>query len=264
MKDLSVAAFQMSIISAEKEKNLKKVEKEIQRKEFSNVDLWILPELFTTGFTYSLFSKIAERKFDSKTINFLEILSQEYTIGIAGSHLIVENENKYYNLGFIISPSKGLVYQYKKIHLWGIEKDYFVAGQEIPKPINFENKAKIGLSICYDLRFPEVSRNLVVNGAEVLITTSAWPGVRIEHFNLLASARALENTCFHIALTRTGEEEDIIKTIYPGSSRIIDPMGEVIAKADKKEQVLTAILKAEKLAETREYIPVLKDRKGKF
>ena len=65
-------------------------------------------------------------------------------------------------------------------------------------------------------------------------------------------------------MTRTGEEEDIIKTIYLGSSRIVDPMGEVIAEADKKEQVLTAILTAEKLAETREYIPVLKDRKVKF
>ena len=138
------------------------------------------------------------------------------------------------------------------------------AGKKIPKPINFEKKAIIGLSICYDLRFPEVSRNLAVNGAEVIITTSAWPEARIEHFNLLASARALENTCYHIALSRIGEEEDIIRTVYPGSSRIIDPMGEVIVTAEGKEEVITAILIGEKLDQAREYIPVLKDRKEDY
>lgn len=260
MKDLTVAIYQMEIIVGQKQKNLEKIENAL-KKNSSEVDLLIVPELFTTGFAYSKFSELGENQKNSKTLLHLEKLSEKYATGIAGS-ILIENEDKTkQNLGFIISPSKGLIYKYPKIHLWGNEKNYFLAGTKVPPPIDFEGKAEIGLSICYDLRFPEVSRSLVLQGAEILITTAAWPAARTSHFNLLAAARALENTTYHIAANRVGLEKDLYATNYSGSSRVIDPMGNTIVDLGTEEKVLTASLSAKLLKETREYIPVLKDRK---
>ena len=101
----------------------------------------------------------------------------------------------------------------------------------------------------------------MLQGAEILITTAAWPEARTSHFNLLAAARALENTTYHIAVNRVGLEKDLYTTKYSGSSRVIDPMGNSIVELGDEEQVITASLSAKLLNETREYIPVLKDRK---
>lgn len=260
MKDFKVAIYQMEIITANKEANLTKLREKVISYQKERIDLWVVPELFTTGFAYDQFQVLAEKPDSSYTINELISLSSEYSVGIAGSYLSQEN-SKFYNIGFIISPLKGLVYQYKKIHLWGLEKDYFTPGINVPPPVNFDGKAIIGLSICYDLRFPEVARSLTKNGAEILITIAAWPAQRIQHFNLLAAARAIENTCFHIAVSRIGVERTNVEVNYSGSSRIINPMGEVIASAEKKDQVLMAKLNKDMLFNTRNYIPVLKDRK---
>ena len=260
MKDLTVAIYQMEIIVGQKQQNLEKIEHAL-KKNSTDVDLLVVPELFTTGFAYSKFSELGENQKNSQTLQFLEELSEKHTIGIAGSILIRNEDKTNKNLGFIISPSKGLIYRYPKIHLWGNEKNNFLAGTNVPPPIDFEGKAKIGLSICYDLRFPEVSRSLVLQGAEILITTAAWPEARTSHFNLLAAARALENTSYHIAVNRVGLEKDLYTTNYIGSSRVIDPMGNPIVEFGNEEQVIKARLSAELLEETREYIPVLKDRK---
>ncbi len=260
MKDITVAVYQMEILLGQKEKNLEKLVNKIKNLT-SEIDLLVVPELFTTGFAYSQYPGLGERLEDSPTRIFLEKLSEEENIGIAGTFLILNKKNQCQNLGFIISPSKGLIYKYPKMHLWGNENNYFVAGDKITPPVDFEGKAKIGLSICYDLRFPEVSRSLVLQGAEVLITTAAWPDLRASHYRLLSAARALENTSYHIAVNRTGLEEDVYTINYSGSSRIIDPLGTPIVEMGEKEGIISATLTAEALNEARMYIPVLKDRK---
>ncbi|NHJ48568.1 MAG: hypothetical protein FK733_12355 [Asgard group archaeon] len=265
MKDLKIAIYQMEIITGNKEANLENLEKVIEKHQDISIDLWIVPELFTTGFDYKNFESLAEDPKDSETVSRLISLSKKYSTGIAGTYLIQETGN-YFNLGFIISPLKGLIYQYRKIHLWGNEKMKFTAGTSVPPPIDFDGKAIIGLSICYDLRFPEVSRKLVTQGAEIIINSAAWPAQRIDHFNLLSSARALENTSYHIAVSRIGFEVSEINGLnveveYPGSSRILDPFGDVIASSLDKNAVLMATLEGDKLAKYRNRIPVLKDRK---
>ncbi|TFF90855.1 MAG: hypothetical protein EU548_00875, partial [Promethearchaeota archaeon] len=228
----------------------------------------IVPELFTTGFNYSNFSELAEYRNESETIKQLEEISEEYSTGIAGSILMKESKNSedkdYLNIGFIIEPTKGLSYTYQKVNLWGEEKKHFKSGAKIPKPINFLNKAKVGLLICYDMRFSEIYLQQVINGVEILITTAAWPSARVNHFNLLAKARALENTTYHIAVNRIGIEKDLIETTYPGSSRVIDPLGKILVKAKKKEQLINTKLTNKNLQEARDKIPVLVDRQKRI
>ncbi|MHA1738453.1 MAG: nitrilase-related carbon-nitrogen hydrolase [Candidatus Heimdallarchaeota archaeon] len=262
MKELIVGLYQMDIITSVKKDNLKKVKQTIQKNHNKEIDLWVVPEVFTTGFAYEDFSNLAEDKDESPTIDYLTKLSDEFGTGIAGSYLATNPEkDSFYNIGFIISPMKGQILSYQKIHLWGKEKDYFEAGCEVATPINYENKAKIGLAICYDLRFPEVYRQIAKQDVDVLITIASWPKARVGHFDLLSKARALENTSFHIAVNRFGVEQDKTKTAYSGSSQVINPMGEVIAMAEEREDIIIAKLDPDILIKTRERIPVLKDRK---
>lgn len=260
MKDLFVAAYQMDIMTGDKKGNIFKVELMLQKYHSQELDLLVLPELFSTGFAYPILSKLAEDLESSITVNTLIQLSEEYHTGLAGSILCKDKNNQHQNIGFIISPSKGFEYKYQKIHLWGTEKNFFVPGKEITPPINFEGKASIGLAICYDLRFPEIYRRLAIQGSEVILTPAAWPAQRFEHFILLAKARALENTCYHISCNRIGTEEspDLVK--YNGNSQIVSPMANVLAGPLTIENSITATLTEEELTKTRKYIPVLKDR----
>ncbi|MFX0061455.1 MAG: nitrilase-related carbon-nitrogen hydrolase [Candidatus Hermodarchaeota archaeon] len=264
MQDFLVAAYQMEVLSGEKEQNLKKVQTTVQKHHRTEIDLWVLPELFSTGFAYSRYPDLAENPKQSYTLNFLEKLSKEYNTSFVGSILSSSQEKEIYqNVGFILSPTKGVICFYPKIYLWDTEKDHFKSGFKLASPVNLEGKAKVGLSICYDLRFPEIGRNLALQGAEILITVAAWPEPRIDHFNLLAAARALENTCFHIAVNRLGQELELGLT-YPGSSRIIDPWGNIIGGASSFEQVIQTQLRSKILEKSRKAIPVLSDRKTDF
>lgn len=262
MKEITVALYQMDIQSAKKEENLEKVKKILQENHRKEIDLWVLPEMFSTGFSYSHFPNLAEELENSSTINKLQILAKELGTNIAGTFLVKEKKRgSFSNVGFILDPSKGLIYDYKKIHLWGNEKQYFIPGKELVKPISINNKAKVGLSICYDLRFPEVARTLALQGADILITVANWPRARINHFELLASARALENTVYHIAVNRVGFDIEPTLTKYSGSSRIIDPLGEIIAGAGNFERTIKAQLEPYLLEHARKLIPVMNDRR---
>ncbi len=261
MKELNVALYQMEISSAKKEENLQRVKNSIARNYHSELDLVVLPELFSTGFAYSHFSDLAEEIDSSSTLKFLEKICEEYNINIASSILITnQKKNTFQNVGFILHPTKGMIYSYEKIHLWGNEKEYFQAGTAVSDPVTINGKAKVGLSICYDLRFPEIAKSMVIKGAEVLITVAAWPSARLLHFNLLAAARALENTSYHIAVNRLGVDVEPKVIHYKGSSRIIDPLGNIIAGAGQHEQMVFATLHPEVLDNARSAIPVLKDR----
>lgn len=262
MKELNVAFYQMEISPAKKEENLQRVKNNITKNYRSELDLVVLPELFSTGFAYSHFLDLAEEIDSSNTLKFLEKICEEYNINIVSSILASNpKKNTFQNIGFILHPTKGMIYSYEKIHLWGNEKEYFQPGTAVSNPVTINGKAMVGLSICYDLRFPEVAKSMVIKGAEVLITVAAWPSARLHHFNLLAAARALENTSYHIAVNRLGVDVEPKVIHYNGSSRIIDPLGNVIAGAGSHEQMVTATLYPEILDNARSAIPVLKDRR---
>ena len=262
MKEFKVAVYQMEISPAKKEENLKRVKKKLAEHHNLELDLVVLPELFSTGFAYSHFSGLAEEINTSETLKYLGKISAEQNFSIASSILIKSTKKEIYkNVGFILHPIKGTIFTYEKIHLWGNEKDYFQAGTDISEPINIDGKATVGLSICYDMRFPEVAKSMVIKGAEILITVAAWPSARLHHFNLLAAARALENTSYHIAVNRMGVDMEPKVINYKGSSRIVDPLGNIIAGAGNHEQFITATLNPDVLEYARKTIPVIKDRR---
>ena len=115
----------------------------------------------------------------------------------------------------------------------------------------------MGLMICYDLRFPELCRSLVLKGAQMVAVVAQWPAVRIAHWDILLKARAIENQVFVFGVNRCGRDEDLV---YGGRSRIVSPRGEDLARTGKREASLTAAVDLGYVEKVREQIPCLRDR----
>lgn len=152
-----------------------------------------------------------------------------------------------------------IVARYDKLHLYDAftmqESQRVSAGNAVP-PLVEVGGMKVGMMTCYDIRFPELARRLALDGADVLVLPSAWVRGPLKemHWEVLATARALENTCYLIAVGECGPRNI-------GSSLIIDPLGVTIARAAETEALVFAELDAERLASARRMLPVLTNRR---
>ncbi|MGH7792749.1 MAG: nitrilase-related carbon-nitrogen hydrolase, partial [Thermodesulfobacteriota bacterium] len=136
------------------------------------------------------------------------------------------------------------------------ENTYFKSGGErlvVDTPLG-----KLGVIICYDLRFPELARGLALNGAEMLVVPAQWPKARLNHWRTLAIARAIENQSFVIACNRTGRDT---KEEYPGHSLIIDPWGDVLAEGEEEEGFIIAEIDLERVNVVRRTMRCFDDRR---
>ncbi len=167
-----------------------------------------------------------------------------------------------YNSQVFIDPRGELVASYRKTHLFVLppndESTCYTAGDKFVNVPTAE--FNFGLSICYDLRFPEVARALALeHDANVLLVSSAWPLPRVAHLRALAIARAIENQSYLVLANRTGVDAGVTCC---GTSAIIDPSGVVLASASgDREELLTADISAEEIAAVRNKIPVFNHRR---
>jgi len=215
------------------------------------VDMIILPEMFTTGFCM-LPKGIAENA-DTETLDWMRMVAEEKNAAIGGSVATIEN-NKYYNRFYFVKPD-GSYTTYNKRHLFtyaGEDKEY-AAGEE---RVIVEYKGfRILLQICYDLRFPVFARN---NGDyDIAVYVANWPTSRIEAWNALLRARAIENVCYVVAVNRTGD--DPINE-YSGGTALINYLGRTIIEAGKnKEETISGNLDIQALRDFRKSFPALQD-----
>ena len=242
-----VSLAQMDIVQGDKEKNLQKGIDFIEEAAKRGSDLIVFPELWTTGYVRNI-KELAE-SFDDETIDVLIKKAKEKNIKIFGT--IAEKADDYYNTMHFISP-EGLEAFYRKIHLFSVMKEdrFFAPGNKIGI------KGNIGMLICYDLRFPELSRKLVMNGAEILIVSAEWPYPRIEHWRTLLRARAIDNQSYVIGCNRVGNDG---KLEYFGHSSVIDPWGKTVIEGKTDETLLTCEIDLSLVKEVRENFPILKD-----
>lgn len=216
------------------------------------IDLIVLPEMFTSGFTMNP-STVAETM-QGETITWLKHFAKAKNIAITGSLVIKENDNFYNRLVFVF-PS-GEIQFYDKRHLFtlaGEEKKY-TAGKE--KLIIDYLGWKICPLICYDLRFPVFSRN--TEEYDVLLYVANWPKVRINAWDALLKARAIENISYTIGVNRVGIDND--KLEYNGHSQIIDFSGDYILEPQENDSIYYTTLHKNNLLEFREKFGFLNDR----
>lgn len=218
----------------------------------STVDLIILPEMFTTGFTVNP-AGLAENT-DGITINWMKEIALQNKLAICGSIIITEN-SEFFNRFVFVRPD-GNIFFYDKRHLFSFagEDHNFTPGK---KRILIEYKGwKINPFVCYDLRFPVWCRN--TENADLQIFVANWPEKRINHWEKLLPARAIENQCFVIGVNRVGI--DFNQLNYTGKSCIYDALGNEILNLQNKEGIGFTILKKSDVEHVKKSLPFGKDR----
>lgn len=168
-----------------------------------------------------------------------------------------------WNTSVVLDPQGAVCATYRKIHRFGFgggEPRLMEAGAELvvtdlPAPAD---DLRVGLSTCYDLRFPELYRQQLDRGAELFLIPSAWPMARVEHWRLLLRARAVEDQCFVVAGNTAGTHAGVE---MGGHSAVVDPSGKVLAEAGAGEETLSVDLDVAEVARVREGFPVLSDRR---
>lgn len=165
--------------------------------------------------------------------------------------------NQVFNTSFVFDADGSIVGKYRKIHLFSLNKEDEHFGRGDIAAVCETRVGKLGIQVCYDLRFPETSRKLALDGAEIICFSAQWPTVRIDHWRTLLRARAIENQLFVLGCNGCGTEG---KLIYGGNSAVVSPLGRVLAEADGEEAVIAGELSSEELLEFRRLIPCFEDR----
>ncbi|MDC1167958.1 nitrilase family protein, partial [Flavobacteriaceae bacterium] len=240
-KELNIVAIQANLIWGNPEKNRLYFEQVIN-KLTSNTNLVVLPEMFSTGFTMKP-SSVSETM-NGATVSWMINMAKTHNIGIIGSMVIQEN-NQYFNRAIFVHPS-GSLEIYDKRHLFslaGEDKQYTPGTNRIV--IQFKGW-RICPFICYDLRFPVWSRN--TDNYDVLLFMANWPIPRIDAWDTLLKARAIENMSYCIGVNRIGEDENGYQ--YNGHTYAYNFLGEKVAStAEGNEDVLHCEISKTKLDE---------------
>jgi len=216
------------------------------------VDLIVLPEMFTSGFT--MHPNLVAETMQGETMVWLQQLAKEKNAAITGS-LVISEEGNFYNRLVFVFPS-GEIQFYDKWHLFTLagEDKVYTAGKE--KIIINYLGWKICPLICYDLRFPVFARN--VEEYEVLLYVANWPNTRINAWDALLKARAIENMSYVVGVNRIGVDAN--QHVYNGHSQVQDYLGRAIVEPQENGGVFIAYLDKKALVETRQKLGFLQDR----
>ncbi|BCS56074.1 carbon-nitrogen family hydrolase [Geobacter sp. SVR] len=254
MDVIKAAAIQFNVKQGEVDANLAYVREALKRVADQGAQLAVLPEMWSTGFAYRNLNELALRT--ESIIEELLTLSATLKLVIVGS-MPEPNGDKVFNTVYVADNGR-LAGVYRKIHLFSLlgENKAFSGGDS--RLLADTSLGPIGVIICYDLRFPELSRRLAVEGARVICVPAQWPRPREEHWRTLLRARAIENQLFVVSANACGP---IGKLDFFGMSMVIDPKGEVLADAGDQDNEAYATLDMQAMADWRASIPCFNDRR---
>jgi omega-amidase len=236
----------------EKELNKEKISV-LMDEEKPDTDLLIFPEMTLTGFT--MHSEKFSEEIGGESFIYFSSLAEKFNCNVIAG-IIEHSSGKYFNTLLHIGKNGKLENHYHKIHpfTFANEDKHYSAGD---KPIVTEiNGWKTGLSICYDLRFPELYRFYAKQRVDLIIDIANWPDTRIEHWLSLLKARAIENQCYVAGVNRVGDAQGLH---YSGFTSMFNPMGETIASVENEEKVILVEIEKTKVEEIRKKLPFLED-----
>ena len=252
---MRVFAAQIDPVELDPEANLARAVELVARAASAGAALLVLPETWSTGYDLPAARELRERS--DAILEPLAEAAREHAVAVVGSMVLPDGDDAA-NAAVLIAADGSIGLHYAKSHLIDVyrEKEIFRAGRTTPT-VELAG-TRVGVAICYDLRFPELFRAFVDEGAEVLVVVAEWPEQRIGHWELLLRARAVENQAWVIGVNRVGSDRS---TTYGGRSQVIDPWGTVVASAPAdSEAELVVDLDLEALRELRRDFPVLADR----
>lgn len=249
--------------STKKEDNLKKIINFIEKASKKKTHLIAFPEfmMFYTNSSQTPreLANLAET-IKGDFVQSIAKTAKENHIQVVGSFYEKSSKkDRVYDTSFVVDQSGKILSTYRKIHLYDAlgfrESDKMTSGSKIAKPVK-TSIGKIGMMICYDLRFPEMSRSLAVAGSEVLVAPSAWVKGenKEEHWITINKTRAIENGCYVIAPDQVGN-------IYCGRSVVVDPFGKILLDMKKKQGIGYVEIDLNKVKQVRKVLPLLKNRR---
>ena len=267
MKDqFKLALCQMNVID-DKDSNIKNALDMIKTAAENKSDLVILPEMFNCPYDNEKFTEYAEEKKDSKTLKAMKEAAKDSNMYIIAGSIPELNDNNLYNTSFIFNRNGEIIGSHRKMHLFDIdipgkisfkESDTLSAGNQITL-IDTE-LCKIGVAICYDIRFPELLRLMTLKGAELIVIPGAFNMTTgPAHWETLIRGRAIDNQLYMAAASPARNEE--LSYVAYGNSMVADPWGEILVRASEKEEIIYADIKLSKIKEVRDELPVLKGRR---
>ncbi len=259
---IKIALAQINTTLGDKKKNLSSIESCCKRSAIYGADIICFPELATTGYSPELLGTdlwTLSETLKGETDSLLNIISNTFNLTIiCGFVERGETLGEIYNSAGIWTPNnKHMIGAFRKIHLINNEKSWFTAGREI---LLFDTpKCRIGVMICHDAGFPEISRILTLNGAEILFLSAAWHKENKDVWMINCTARALENGIHMVAVNRWGKEKDLN---FFGGSQLIGPRGQVLSSSSESDEDLVFCqVDLDLQAKTRLEIPYLRDRR---
>ncbi|MGB0415760.1 MAG: nitrilase-related carbon-nitrogen hydrolase [Coraliomargarita sp.] len=259
---MKIAIAQFSVERARSEKNIEQIQGFASEASAAGAACLLLPEMCTTGFDWSYNRELLDRAHEQT--EQIAAFGKEYKIAIAGSFLEKTERGNAANTLHLFNSNGVLEMKYRKIHLFTLfsEERHVEAGGEV---VTADTElGRIGCSVCYDLRFPELFRSNALAGASIQLLPAAFPHPRLAHWQTLIRARAIENQCYFIAVNQCGHEThggDVGQIHYFGHSMVVDPWGEVVLEAGEDAGLFFAEIDPSLVIHSRERLPALRDRR---
>lgn len=252
--------MQFDVRRGEVEQNLATAEALLRRAADEGARLAVLPEMWTSSFVPERDDAVL-RESSRAEVRLLE-LSAELDLMVVGSAPHVD-AGQVFNRAQLFDAGRVLG-EYRKIHLFSPigEHRQHVAGSE---PLVVDTRfGRVSVAICYDIRFPELVRYFFHRQAELLLVPAQWPEARSDHWRCLVKARAIENQLFVVGCNRIGVEQSTRnddQLVFPGDSRVVDPMGNVVASGAGECAPILADLEMRRVRLMRRILPIAKDRR---
>ncbi|MEM9805716.1 MAG: carbon-nitrogen hydrolase family protein [Cyanobacteria bacterium P01_D01_bin.56] len=267
MKSYLAAALQMTSVP-DLNKNLTQAEELIDLAVRRGAEYITLPENFSfLGDEEGKLTKAAD--ICSASEKFLKTMAQRYQVTIlGGGYPVPTDDGRIYNTAMLVDTHGEILLRYEKVHLFDVnlpdgntyrESASVTSGQQLPSVCSTPHLGNLGISVCYDVRFPELYRHLSKSGAEVVTVPAAFTAYTgKDHWQILLRARAIENTCYIIAPAQTGFHNSIRQS--HGHAMIVDPWGIVLADAGQDVGMAIAEITPSRLGQVRQQMPSLEHR----
>ena len=266
MTKIKLALCQMNVVD-NKEKNIKTARLMIEESISKNADFIILPEMFNCPYSNDKFIEYGEKEKSSETLSEISKLAKSNNVYILAGSIPEIEEDKLYNTSYLFDRQGNVIAKHRKMHLFDIdvkrkitfkESDVLTTGNDFT--IADTEFGKVGIGICYDIRFPELAKIMVENGALILIYPGAFNMTTgPAHWELLFRSRAMDNQAFCIGVA-PALNNDASYHSY-GHSIITNPWGEVIAQASEKESLIISEIDLSEIKKVREELPLLKNKR---
>lgn len=249
---LNVASIQMDCVPGDVKQNLNKAVGFIHEAKEQGAELILLPELFNVGYDFTVYETM-DYSFEQTKEVLADTAKQLNIHLVAGVLELVED--KYHNSVLVFDNFGQVIARYSKVNLFPLsyEEEIFVPGAEaVTVKIG---EIQFGIMICFDLRFPELSRQYLKEECDAILIASAFPFPRLDHWRTLLKARAIENQMYVVSANRSGQDGGLT---FLGNSCIIDPWGTVKATASETEEgIITHTIDPEKVQQVRQIMPVV-------